>query len=106
MLRFILLTPVILVLIVFAASNPQLVTLALWPTALSFAAPLSVATLVIAAIFFLAGALTMWVPRLGTKIRAIQAERQVAKLQEKVSRLEAQIAAKKAPAPAPVAVAA
>ncbi len=81
MVRIILLLPFLLLLIAFAVSNPQPVTLALWPTDLSLEAPLSIATLVIAGVFFLLGALVVWIPSLAARARARRAERRVTKLE-------------------------
>jgi lipopolysaccharide assembly protein A len=91
MLRALLLLPFLLLLIAFAISNPQPVTLALWPTDVTLEAPLSIAVLVIAGVFFLLGGLIVWVPAVGHRMRARRAER-------KVSTLEAE---KKAAMPTP-----
>ena len=56
MLRWILLAPLLILLILFGLSNRQEVYLYLWPFDLAWAAPLSVAILVIGALFFLLGA--------------------------------------------------
>lgn len=81
MLRALLLAPFILVLIAFAISNPQPVTLSLWPTDLALeGVPLSLATLVIAGVFFLLGALMVWVPGLRHRWRARRAERRATML--------------------------
>ena len=96
MVRTILVIPVLLLMVVFAASNPAPVTLALWPTAWSFSAPLSVATLAIATVFFVAGAFLVWVPAQATKMRAGFAGRRVGKLEAQVAKLQSQLAAKKA----------
>jgi uncharacterized integral membrane protein len=75
MLRALLLTPFMLVLIIFVLSNPEPVTLAMWPTDLTLDAPLSIATLVIACVFFLLGAVMVWLPGLGHRRRAHVAEK-------------------------------
>jgi uncharacterized integral membrane protein len=80
MLRLILLTPFLLVLIAFALSNPQPVSLALWPTDITLEAPLSISVLCIAGVFFLLGALMVWVPALATRRRARVAEKRVSTL--------------------------
>ena len=77
-------------------SNPQPVQLALWPTDMTLEAPLSVATLVIAGVFFLLGAIMVWLPGLGHRRRARVAEKRARKL-------AAELAARdKAAAAAPV----
>ncbi len=75
MLRALLLAPFLLVLIAFVLSNPQPVSLAMWPTDVTLEAPLSIATLVIAGIFFLLGAVMVWLPGLGHRRRARVAEK-------------------------------
>lgn len=80
MLRALLLAPFLILLIAFALSNPQPVTLALWPTDLSLEAPLSIAVLVSAGAFFVLGAFIVWVPGLGHRWRARRAERRAARL--------------------------
>jgi uncharacterized integral membrane protein len=98
MVRFILIIPILLVLVVFAASNPTPVTIALWPTSWSVTAPLSVATLTIAFVFFIAGAFLVWVPAQATRLRAGAAGRRVTKLEAQVQRLQSEISNRKAAA--------
>jgi uncharacterized integral membrane protein len=97
MLRALLLAPFLIVLVAFALSNPQPVSLALWPTDVTLEAPLSIATLVIAGVFFLLGALIVWLPGLATRRRARRAEK-------KARKLAAEIAARDKAAAAPVVV--
>lgn len=85
MLRALLLFPFLVVLVAFALSNPQPVTLGLWPTDLTLEAPLSLATLVIAGVFFLLGAVVVWLPGLGHRIRARRAERRARSLSEEIA---------------------
>src|SRR5271165_4810510 len=85
MLRALLLAPFLLVLIAFALSNPQPVSLSLWPTDVTLEAPLSIATLVIAGVFFLLGALIVWIPGLATRRRARLAERRAAALEAELA---------------------
>jgi uncharacterized integral membrane protein len=96
MIRTILIIPVLLVLVVFAASNPAPVTIGLWPTQWSISAPLSVATLAIATVFFLIGAFLVWLPLQGSRMRAGFAGRRVGKLEAQVTKLKGQLSAKKA----------
>jgi putative membrane protein len=83
MLRALFLAPFLLVLIAFALSNPQPVSLALWPTDVTLEAPLSIATLVIAGVFFLLGALIVWLPGLAHRRRARVAERRARSLERR-----------------------
>jgi uncharacterized integral membrane protein len=85
MLRALLLAPFLLVLIAFALSNPQPVTLALWPTDVTLEAPLSIATLVMAGVFFLLGAVIVWLPALGHRRRARRAERRARALEAELA---------------------
>jgi uncharacterized integral membrane protein len=85
MLRALLIAPFLLVLIAFAISNQQDVSLALWPTDITLQAPLSIAVLIIAGVFFLLGALMTWVPHLRTRRRARVAEKRVNALQAEIN---------------------
>ncbi|MFC0386431.1 lipopolysaccharide assembly protein LapA domain-containing protein [Muricoccus vinaceus] len=60
MLRWLLLAPLLLVLILFAVSNQQPVNVALWPFDLTWQAPLAMAVLLVAALAFLLGAFIAW----------------------------------------------
>jgi lipopolysaccharide assembly protein A len=95
MLRALLLAPFLLLLIAFALSNPQPVSLSLWPTDVTLEAPLSIAILVIAAVFFLLGGLITWLPALGHRRRAHVAEK-------RAKSLESALAARDKPAVVPV----
>jgi uncharacterized integral membrane protein len=85
MIRVLLLLPFLLLLVAFAISNPQPVTLAMWPTDVTLDAPLSIAVLVVAGAFFLLGALVVWLPGLATRARARNAERRVTKLEAELA---------------------
>jgi uncharacterized integral membrane protein len=85
MLRALLLAPFLLLLIAFALSNPQPVSLALWPTDVTLEAPLSIATLVIAGVFFLLGGLIVWLPSLGHRRRARLAEKRAKALETELA---------------------
>jgi uncharacterized integral membrane protein len=85
MLRVIVLTPFLLVLIAFAISNQQTVSLALWPTDVTLEAPLSISVLLIAGVFFLLGAVMVWIPALGHRRRARRAEKKVSALQSEMA---------------------
>ena len=84
MLRALLLLPFLLLLVIFALSNQQPVTLAMWPADVTLEVPLSIATLMIAGVFFLLGALIVWFPSLGHRHRARRAQKQVTKLETKL----------------------
>ena len=85
MFRALLLAPFLLLLIAFALSNPQPVSLALWPTDVTLEAPLSIATLIIAGVFFLLGGLITWLPALGHRRRARVAEKRARALESELA---------------------
>src|SRR4051794_2818653 len=97
MIRFLIAFPVLVVLIVFALSNPQPVTLGLWPTDFKIQTPLSFAILIGMGGAFLPGPLFVWSPALGPRMRARRAERAARRLEQQVADL------KKKNAPAAVA---
>jgi len=101
MLRALLLVPFLIVLVAFALSNPQHVQLALWPTDLSLEAPLSIAILVAAGIFFFLGALFVWFGTLAARGRARRAERRAAVLEAELRAHHAPPPRTARPAPAP-----
>ena len=78
----------LLLLVLFALSNAGPVQLALWPTDLTLQAPLSVAVLVAAAVFFLLGAIVASLGSLGHRGRARRAERRVKALEEQARKAQ------------------
>ncbi len=90
-MRFVLGIPLLIVLVLFALSNRQPVTVAFWPTDLNLVLPLSGAVLAVAAIAFLAGALIVWVSELRVRRRARRAETRAEILQDEVRALQAQL---------------
>jgi putative membrane protein len=92
MLRILLAAPVLLILVLFALSNPSPVEFRLWPTDLSVALPLSLAVLGAMAVAFLAGALVLWLSALAARRRARRAERTVRLLEAQVAELKARLA--------------
>ena len=87
MLRLIFLAPFLLILVVFALSNTASTSLGFWPTDLAVVAPLSVAVLVAAGLFFLLGALVTWFGTLGQARRARRAEARVRLLEGQLEAL-------------------
>jgi uncharacterized integral membrane protein len=81
MLRFIILLPFLIVLVAFALSNQQTVTLGMWPTDLTVEAPLSIAVLIAAGVFFFLGALFVWFGSVAARTRAARAGRRAASLE-------------------------
>jgi uncharacterized integral membrane protein len=88
-LRLILLSPLLLLLGLFAVSNTAVVPIGLWPTGWSVEAPVSAAILAGMAGAFLLGALLVWFGRLGERRRLRRAEAQVAALQAELDRVRA-----------------
>jgi uncharacterized integral membrane protein len=88
MIRFIISFPVLVLLVVFALSNPQPVKLGFWPTDYFIQTPLSFAILIGAGGAFLLGALFVWFPALGTAARARRAERAARRLEAQIADLK------------------
>lgn len=65
---------VVLLIVVFALSNRQLVNLGMWPTGYVWEVPLSLAVLAVAALFFVGGALLGGSGALSARRRARRAE--------------------------------
>ncbi len=91
MLPLILSLPVLLLLVLFALSNQQSVRIGLWPTDFALQAPLSLAVLGLALVFFLAGALVAWGGALSARRRARRAEAAVRQLTNQVEALQARL---------------
>ena len=91
MLRFLLLLPFLLLVVLFVVSNTAPVALRLWPTAWSLEAPLALAMLGAMAIAFLLGALFTWLPALGARRRARRAEARVAALVQEIAALKTRL---------------
>jgi uncharacterized integral membrane protein len=93
MLRTLLFLPFLIVLVAFALSNPQPVQLKIWPFDFyTLEAPLSIAILASAGVFFFLGALFVWFGSVAARGRAGRAERRAAAL-------EAELKARTAPPP-------
>ncbi len=90
MLGLIFVAPFLLILVVFALSNMAPVSLAFWPTDLQLQVPLSVAVLVVSAVFFILGAIVTWLASLTQRRRARRAEKRVRTLEGEVETLRRQ----------------
>lgn len=88
-MRALLAIPLMVILVLFALSNKQVVQLGLWPTDVTLDLPVSLAVLAIAGLFFLFGALVAWTGTIAERSRARRAE-------AAVRQLEAQLAAARA----------
>lgn len=88
MMRVLLAAPVLIVLVVFALSNRQVVQLGLWPTDIVVDAPVSVAVLVAAGLCFVVGGFMTWAATLALRARARRAERTVRQLEAQVQALQ------------------
>jgi putative membrane protein len=100
-LRVIVLFPVLLILVVFALSNPQPVQLGFWPTDFALQAPLSLAVLAGLAIGLLLGALVVWGSALVQRRRARAAERRVRLLETELQDFQARLSPRPTPLPPP-----
>lgn len=83
-IRWIVLVPLLLVLVLFLLSNKQPVTLTLFPTDIAIELSLSVAILLALGIGFLLGALVVWVSLLGVRRAARRAEEKVHLMEAKL----------------------
>jgi uncharacterized integral membrane protein len=88
MLRLIPALVVVLILVLFALSNRQDVSLGFWPTDYAVQAPLSVAILLGMGLAFFLGAALVWIDKLGLRGRARRAEAKVARLQAQLAEME------------------
>ena len=98
-MRTVIAAPFLLLLVLFALSNRQVVQIGLWPTDYVQEVPLSVAILVAMGLAFLAGALLLWMSALAARHRARRAERTVRLLEAQVQELKARLAETPTPAP-------
>jgi len=90
--RLILISPLLLLLILFALSNTETARLSLWPTNMLIEAPLSLLMLMAMGIAFLLGALCTWVAGLGARLRARRAEQATAALRTELQATQARLA--------------
>jgi uncharacterized integral membrane protein len=91
MLRILIAAPFLILMVLFALSNPPPVTLGLWPTDFTIQVPLSLAILAAMGIGFFFGALLLWVSVVGARGRARRAERQVRQLEAQVQELKVRV---------------
>jgi putative membrane protein len=84
--------PFLLLLLLFALSNREMVRVALWPTDWSVDVMLSVAVLGAAAVAFLVGALTVWLAELGRRRRLRRAEQKISLLEDQLRTLRSRTA--------------
>jgi lipopolysaccharide assembly protein A len=91
-MRLLIALPLLLLLVLFALSNRQPVSLRVWPTDYAATLPLSLAVLASMAIAFLAGGLLVWVSELVQRRRARRAEHTVRLLEAQVQELKARLA--------------
>jgi lipopolysaccharide assembly protein A len=91
-MRLLIALPLLLLLVLFALSNRQSVSLHVWPTDYAATLPLSLAVLGGMALAFIAGGFLVWVSELVQRRRARQAERTVRLLEAQVQELKARLA--------------
>ncbi len=90
--RILIALPVLIILVLFALSNPAPTEFRLWPTDLAVVLPLSLAVLGAMAVAFIIGAALLWLSALAARHRARRAERQVQVLEAQVAELKARLA--------------
>ncbi|MHA1601301.1 MAG: lipopolysaccharide assembly protein LapA domain-containing protein [Alphaproteobacteria bacterium] len=86
-LSWILTLPLMVVAVVFAIANREVVMLDLWPLAMTIQAPLFVLVLGSAVVGLLAGAMVAWFSGGPTRRRAREARRRAAELEREIARL-------------------
>ncbi|MBV8913427.1 MAG: LapA family protein [Acetobacteraceae bacterium] len=84
-MRALLAIPLMVILVVFALSNKQVVQFGLWPTDIVIDLPVSLAVLGIAGLFFLFGALVAWSGTIAERTRARRAEATVRQLEAQLA---------------------
>jgi lipopolysaccharide assembly protein A len=87
--RLLLLMPLLLVLVVFALSNPQIIHFGFWLTGLDLPLPASLAVLAALALGILFGAVALWLSTLCLRHRLRRAEQVRAALETELHRLKA-----------------
>lgn len=100
-MRFVIVLPLLLLLALFALSNPEYVRLGLWPTDFAVSVPLSLAVLAAMAVAFLLGGVVVWAGNLGLRRRARRAEQVARALEAEIADLRARLP--RAPLPPPSA---
>ncbi|HXA22968.1 MAG TPA: LapA family protein [Acetobacteraceae bacterium] len=91
-MRLLIALPLLLLMVLFALSNRQPVSLTIWPaTDYKLDLPLSLAVLCGMAVAFLAGGLLVWVSALTQRRRAWRAEQTVRLLEAQVQELKARL---------------
>jgi len=86
-LSWILTLPLMVVAVVFAIANREVVVLDLWPLAMTIQAPLFVVVLGAAVVGLFAGAVVAWFSGGSTRRRAREARRRAAELEREVAYL-------------------
>ena len=89
MLRWLLLAPMVALVVLFALSNRQPVTIGLWPSDLTWQTSLAVAVLAVAALGFLLGAAMVWLSSMPYRRRARRAADDIRNLEQELERLRA-----------------
>jgi uncharacterized integral membrane protein len=92
MLRIIVAAPILLLLVLFALSNPQPTEFKFWPTDYVVSLPLSLAVLGAMGVAFILGAVPLWFSALGARRRARRAEHTAGLLEAQVAELKAKLA--------------
>lgn len=98
-MRALIALPVLLLLVLFALSNPQDVRFGLWPTDYSLQLPLSLAMLAAMALAFLLGASALWLSAVGARQRVRRSEQARRLLEAQVQELKARLAGPALPPP-------
>ncbi len=100
-MRRLALAPLLLFLVLFALSNRQPVSITLWPTDISTTTPLWLMVLGLGALFFLIGAMLVWLAEAPARRRLAGLERQCAALSAELAGLRREAAAAEPPSVVP-----
>ena len=101
MIRVIIAIPFLLLMVLFALSNPQPTEFKLWGTDYAVTIPLSLAVLGAMGVAFVLGALLLWMSVLAARRRTRRAENHARLLEAQVAELKAKLASAPAPSPLP-----
>jgi len=88
-MRWVLFLPLLVLLALFALSNPQEVEIRLWPLDAAWAASLGIAMLLFGALAFLLGAAMVWASHLPERRRARRAAQTARQLETELAGLKA-----------------
>lgn len=78
----------ITIIVIFSISNNHLINISFWPFAFKLQMPLYLAIILISFIFFLIGALLIYIPGIGTKLKLKNANKRIKDLEKEIDDIE------------------